>query len=460
MLNPVPGFRRIVCLSIRGDMRIVCSLSAAVLLGLVFCWKLDAQCVFSNLPCPPTPPACPATGCGSNTPHRPAGGGTVIHDAYYERITAYNNLTTQAWNANHNGNYALALQLYLQAQQKDNTKYVRSEIERTRGHLAFAAGDWHGALAHYEASEKLCKSCWKNDDYISRLRDYVAKVDAAAAAQHDQQVAAQQHALAAVSSGRTSVDAMKQRLNARLDSLADSVSDVPPDREAKARQLGDGTAPSPGLSSQKAAFGPMASSGTFGIQANPDNPNIGPGRSTASEGNDRKALHQANSVTASGDAATGTQSIERPTPEGAIGAASEGFDSPGVKTKQPDPNYGTRSPLDALSPEKRAKVLNDPHYVEQEQRKQEALRQLPGEQKKLKDLETKLGSASGDDKQKLQIEYANQKQVVDNKVGAIAAADAQEQAIVQEYNGAPIIKKKPVVVPPPAGPESYKAVPQ
>ena len=148
-------------------------LLAAALLGMVFCSGLKAQCVFSDLPCPPTPPACPVSGCGGNTQHRPAGGGTVVHDAYYERITAYNNLTTQAWNANHSGNYALALQLYQQAQQKDDTKYVRSEIQRTRGHLAFTARDWRGALAYYEASEKLCKSCWRNDGYISRLRDYV-----------------------------------------------------------------------------------------------------------------------------------------------------------------------------------------------------------------------------------------------------------------------------------------------
>jgi len=440
-------------------MRISSSLSAAVLLGLVFCWKLNAQCVFSDLPCPPTPPACPATGCGGNTQHHPTGGGTVIHDPYYYRIEAYNNLTTQAWNANKNGDYALALQLYLQAQQKDDTKYVRSEIQRTRGHLAFAARDWHGALAYYEASEKLCKSCWRNDNYISRLRDYVTKLDAAVEAQHNQQVAAQQQAaanhVAAISSGRANVDAMKQRVNARLDGLADSVSDVPPDRETKARQLADGSAPSPGLSSQKAALGQMATSGAFGIPANPDNPDIGPGRSNAPEGNDKKAIHQSNSVNA-----TGSQAIGNSSPEGAIGAASEGFDSPGVKTKQPDPNYGTRSPLDALSPEKRAKVLNDPHYIEQEQRKQEALKQLPGEQQKLKEIETKIDTSSGDEKQKLQIDYINQKQVVDRTAGAIASANAQEQSIVQEYNGAPIIKKKQVVVPPPATPDSYKQVPQ
>ncbi|MGA3133912.1 MAG: hypothetical protein ABSD59_24390 [Terracidiphilus sp.] len=434
-------------------------LSAAALLWMVLCSGLKAQCVFSDLPCPPTPPACPASGCGGNTQHHPAGGGTVVHDAYYERITAYNNLTTQAWNANHSGNYTLALQVYLQAQQKDDTKYVRSEIQRTRGHLAFAARDWRGALAYYEASEKLCKSCWRNDGYISRLQDYVSKLDAAVAAQHNQQVAAQQQAAAnnaaAVSSGRASVDAMKQRVNARLAGLADSVSALPSDRETKARQLADGSAPSPGLSSQKAAVGQLATSGAFGIQANPDNPDIGPGRSTATEGSDKNPIHQANSGAASGRQATGSSS-----PEGAIGAASEGFDSAGVKTKQPDPNYGTRSLLDTLSPEKRAKVLNDPHYIEQEQKKQEALKQLPGEQQKLRDLETKLGSVSGDEKQKLLIDYSNQKQVVDRTAGAITSANAQEQSIVQEYNGAPIIKKKQVVVPPPATPDSYKQVPQ
>jgi len=279
------------------------------------------------------------------------------------------------------------------------------------------------------------------------------------AAQHNQQVAAQQQAAAnnaaAVSSGRASVDAMKQRVNARLAGLADSVSALPSDRETKARQLADGSAPSPGLSSQKAAVGQLATSGAFGIQANPDNPDIGPGRSTATEGSDKNPIHQANSGAASGRQATGSSS-----PEGAIGAASEGFDSAGVKTKQPDPNYGTRSLLDTLSPEKRAKVLNDPHYIEQEQKKQEALKQLPGEQQKLRDLETKLGSVSGDEKQKLLIDYSNQKQVVDRTAGAITSANAQEQSIVQEYNGAPIIKKKQVVVPPPATPDSYKQVPQ
>ena len=430
-------------------------LLAAALLGMVFCSGLKAQCVFSDLPCPPTPPACPVSGCGGNTQHRPAGGGTVVHDAYYERITAYNNLTTQAWNANHSGNYALALQLYQQAQQKDDTKYVRSEIQRTRGHLAFTARDWRGALAYYEASEKLCKSCWRNDGYISRLRDYVSKLDAAVATQHNQQVATQQQAEAAVSNQRANVDALKQRVNARLAGLADSSSALPPDRETKARQLADGSAPSPGLSSQKAAVGQLASSGTFGIRANPDHPDIGPGRSAAPEGNDKKAMHQANSVNASGGQALGNSS-----PEGAIGAASEGFDSAGVKTKQPDPNYGTRSLLDTLSPEKRAKVLNDPHYIEQEQKKQEALKQLPGEQQKLRDLETKLGTVSGDEKQKLLIDYSNQKQAVDRTAGAITSANAQEQSIVQEYNGAPIIKQKQVVVPPPAAPDSYKQVPQ
>lgn len=445
MLNPEAGFRRISRPAILGKMRIGFCFSAAVLTVLVFCWPLNAQCVFSNLPCPPTPPACPVSGCGGNTQHRPAG--PVTHDAYYYRIQAYNDLTAQAWNANHNGNYSLALQLYLQAQQKDDTKYVRSEIQRTRGHLAFASRDWRSALACYEASQKLCKSCWKDDTYLPKLRQYITDLDAAATAQ--------QRAAATVSTGRANVDAMKQRLNARLAGLADSSSALPSDREAKARQLADGAAPSPGLSAQKAAVGQMASSGAFGIRANPDNPSIGPGRSRAPEGNDRNAIHQGNSVNASGSQAAGSNS-----PEGAIGAASMGFDSPGVKTKQPDPNYGTRSPLDALSPEKRSKVLNDPHYIEQEQKKQEALKQLSGEQQKLKDLETKLGSASGDEKQKLQIDYANQKQVVDRTAGTIATANAQEQAIVQEYNGAPIIKKKPVVVPPPAGPDSYKAVPQ
>jgi hypothetical protein len=67
---------------------------------------------------------------------------------------------------------------------------------------------------------------------------------------------------------------------------------------------------------------------------------------------------------------------------------------------------------------------------------------------------------SGDEKQKLLIDYSNQKQVVDRTAGAITSANAQEQSIVQEYNGAPIIKKKQVVVPPPATPDSYKQVPQ
>ncbi len=428
-------------------------LSATVLLWMVFCCGLKAQCVFSDLPCPPTPPACPVSGCGSTTQHHPAG--PVTHDAYYYRIEAYNNLTTQAWNANKNGDAALALQLYLQAQQKDDTKYVRSEIQRMRGNLAINAKDWRGALAHFEASEKLCKSCWGNDGYISRLRDYISKLDAAVAAQHNQQVAAQQQAAAAISNGRANVDAMKQRVNARLAGLPDSSSPLPPAQEARARQLADGTAPSPGLSAQKATAGQMVSSGAFGVQANPDNPEIGPGRSTAAEGSDKNPIHQANS-----GAASGRQATESRSPEGAIGAASEGFDSAGVKTKQPDPNYGTRSLLDTLSPEKRAKVLNDPHYIEQEQKKQEALKQLPGEQQKLRDLETKLGTASGDEKQKLLIDYSNQKQVVDRTAGAIDSANAQEQSIVQEYNGAPIIKKKQVVVPPPAAPDSYKQVPQ
>ncbi len=106
-------------------------------------------------------------------------------------------------------------------------------------------------------------------------------------------------------------------------------------------------------------------------------------------------------------------------------------------------------------------MLNDPHYIEQEQKKQEALKQLPGEQQKLRDLDKiKLGTASGDEKQKLLIDEPNQKQVVYCTAGAIDSANAQEQSIVQEYNGAPIIKKKQVVVPPPAEPDSYKQVPQ
>ena len=101
-------------------------LSATVLLWMVFCSGLNAQCVFSDLPCPPTPPACPVSGCGGNTQHHPAGGGgPVVHDAYYYRIEAYNTLTTQAWNANKSRDYALALQLYLQAQQKDASLTAR-----------------------------------------------------------------------------------------------------------------------------------------------------------------------------------------------------------------------------------------------------------------------------------------------------------------------------------------------
>jgi hypothetical protein len=140
---------------------------------------LEAQGI-AQYTLPPPPPTPPSTcyGCSSG------GGGSSGPTEYQQRARALNEsidraneLRHQAWQAQRDKDYQEALRLYLEAQEEYNGKYVGSEIAEAQGDIALASGDKPTALAFYEESERICRSCWRRGvrkNWISNLKKELA----------------------------------------------------------------------------------------------------------------------------------------------------------------------------------------------------------------------------------------------------------------------------------------------
>ena len=142
---------------------------------------LEAQGIaqYTLPPPPPTPPSscygCSTGGGGTNTRSGPTEYQQRVR-ALNERIDRANELRNQAGQAQRNGNYQEALRLYLEAQERYNGKYLGAEIAEARGDISLTSGDKRTAIAFYEESEKLCRSCWGGDrkKWLSGLRKELA----------------------------------------------------------------------------------------------------------------------------------------------------------------------------------------------------------------------------------------------------------------------------------------------
>ncbi len=176
-------------------MRIGYFLSAAVLLGLVFCWRLNAQCFEEPfapracaVPCseggycapkppPPRPNPRPNYRQPSNNPSSsstPAVRTEPLSKKEQKFYDQYHSALDQASAAWSNKNYQQALDLYLAAQRMLNTNVDQGNVAILRGIVAEEAGNDGAAQAFFNQAHQVCEICWLDPAFLANYQKWVA----------------------------------------------------------------------------------------------------------------------------------------------------------------------------------------------------------------------------------------------------------------------------------------------
>jgi len=149
--------------------------------------QVMAQCVFSNLPCPPTPPGTPvygSGGAGCDSACRAAGQQAradrrAANQAHYDAdVTQDKELRSQGNQAYVNGDFLGAISAYQSALRFDlashyarfDTSALQAALDNAKAGYAANQGDFEGAIRLFEAGLKF------RDD--QSIRDWIVKTQA------------------------------------------------------------------------------------------------------------------------------------------------------------------------------------------------------------------------------------------------------------------------------------------
>ncbi len=438
-----------------------------------------AQCVFTNVPCPPTPPACPAGGCGS-TGNR-GGGVPVGHDAYYYRIKAYNDLMDQAHAAGASGNFQFQLQLLLQAQQKDNTKYVRARIDWARGNIAVQNKDAVAALAAFEQGYKTCRSCFNKNtsEYLVKLKQFIAGQEADRNLRIQQQNEAATEAATEAANKAVATQRANSTVAASRATLERSVAAAEGGQQSernaqiaaansRTQAVLNGSAARQQAAQQKAAAGQLVGSNAFGVKtANPNDPDspyrLTPGTQPVNSNKpaDTNAFRSLGAVAGSSTAGATTSDTD---PGKDIGSedARKTIDTPGSASGSlAAPHVGTPHAEPVLTPEQstqvNARLAKNTDYQKLLADHAQAANDVAKANQAVSALTAKYGSMpEGPAKNQVAVDVANALQASSNAQNVLTTNETKQQEIKQEEVDIVMIpppaKKKPIEPPSPSLP--------